>query len=77
MPEVRRAQVYKRINNDWNIEIELIKPIARIFNNSGYLDADGKNEKVCYTRRVFSFLREIFTINLTRKMLFQLSTTTP
>ena len=21
MPEVRRAQVYKRINNDWNIEI--------------------------------------------------------
>ena len=81
MPEVRRAQVYKRINNDWNIEIELIKPIARIFNNSGetyYLDADGKKMKrSIYIRRVFSFLPEIFTINLIRKMLFQLSTTTP
>ena len=60
MPEVRRAQVYKRINNDWNIEIELIKPIARIFNNSGetyYLDADGKKMKRSdlHTARILVF----------------------
>ena len=64
MPEVRRAQVYKRINNDWNIEIELIKPIARIFNNSGetyYLDADGKKMKRSdlHTARILVFTGNI------------------
>ena len=63
MPEVRRAQVYKRINNEWDIEIELIKPIARIFNNSGetyYLDADGKKMKgLIYTARVLVFTGNI------------------
>ena len=64
MPEVRRAQVYKRINNEWNIDIELIKPIARIFNNSGetyYLDADGKKMKRSdiHTARVLVFTGNI------------------
>ena len=81
MPEVRRAQVYKRINNDWNIEIELIKPIARIFNNSGetyYLDADGKKMKRSdlHTARILVFTGNIHD-KFNMKMLFQLSTTTP
>jgi len=45
MPEVRKVQVYKRLNNTWNIDLYLIKPIARIFNKHGetyYLDSDGK-----------------------------------
>ena len=61
---VRRAQVYKRINNEWNIDIELIKPIARIFNNSGetyYLDADGKKMKRSdiHTARILVFTGNI------------------
>lgn len=41
MSEIRTCLVYSMIGNRWNIDIELRKPIARIFNNSGetyYLD---------------------------------------
>ena len=32
MPEVKKAEVYKHIGNKWEIQLELRKPIARIFN---------------------------------------------
>lgn len=44
MPEVKNAHVFRAIGSTWNIELELRKPIARIFNQSGqsfYLDAEG------------------------------------
>lgn len=45
MEEVRNVKVYTHLNATWNIDIELRKPIAHIFNNVGqnyYLDADGQ-----------------------------------
>ncbi len=64
MPEVRKVQVYKTLNNNWSIDLELIKPIARIFNNSGesyYLDSDGKKMKRSdlHTARVLVFTGDI------------------
>lgn len=44
MPEVKQVKVYAHLNGDWNIDLELRQPIARVFNNLGesyYLDADG------------------------------------
>lgn len=44
MEEVRKVAVYSSLNGNWNIAVELRKPIARIFNSSGqnyFLDADG------------------------------------
>lgn len=44
MNEVKIAKVFTKIGRDWSIEIELRKPIARIFNKYGqnfYLDALG------------------------------------
>ena len=64
MPEVRKVQVYKNLNKSWNIDLELIKPIARIFNKSGesyYLDSDGKKmqRSDLHTARVLVFSGEI------------------
>lgn len=44
MHEVKKVRVYDQIGPYWNIDLELRKPIARVFNNLGqnyYLDADG------------------------------------
>jgi len=44
MPEVRSANVFREIGSAWNIQLELRKPIARIFNKYGesfYIDSDG------------------------------------
>lgn len=44
MEEVKNVAVYTHLDGSWEIEIELRKPIARIFNSSGqnyFLDADG------------------------------------
>jgi cell division protein FtsQ len=41
MSEIRSCKVYSNLGKKWNIDIELRKPIARIFNSSGetfYLD---------------------------------------
>ena len=44
MPEVKNVSVYSYVSGKWKIDIELRKPIARIFNldsSSCYLDEDG------------------------------------
>ena len=44
MAEVKRAEVYKHLGSNWEVKLELRKPIARIFNTSRqsyYLDQDG------------------------------------
>ena len=44
MPEIKHADVYKHLNGLWHIDLELIKPIARVFpegHASFYLDTDG------------------------------------
>lgn len=55
--EVRNVKVFTHLNASWNIDIELRKPIAHIFNNVGqnyYLDADGHtiSSSVDHTARV-------------------------
>jgi cell division protein FtsQ len=57
MSEIRTCKVYSNIGNRWNIDIELRKPIARIFNSSGetfYLDDLGHTMATSplYTARV-------------------------
>lgn len=64
MPEVKHVKVFKRIGNNWDIQLELRKPIARIFNKSGqsfYLDEDGflMNRSDLHTARVLVFSGEI------------------
>lgn len=64
MPEVKRVKVFKRLGNKWDIQLELRKPIARIFNKSGqsfYLDEDGflMNRSDLHTARVLVFSGEI------------------
>jgi cell division protein FtsQ len=64
MPEVKHVKVFKRIGNKWDIQMELRKPIARIFNQSGqsfYLDEDGflMNRSDLHTARVLVFSGEI------------------
>ncbi len=44
MPEIRSVDVFTYVDGTWRIDLELRKPIARIFNRSGstcYLDSDG------------------------------------
>ncbi len=44
MEEVKNVSVYSALDGSWNIDVELRKPIARIFNEVGqsfFLDADG------------------------------------
>lgn len=44
MTEVKSVRVYTRIGSEWEIDVTLRKPIARIFNRYGesfYLDEDG------------------------------------
>jgi cell division protein FtsQ len=60
MPEVKHVKVFKRIGNKWDIQLELRKPIARIFNKFGqsfYLDQDGflMNRSSLHTARVLVF----------------------
>lgn len=48
MPEVRNVEVYKGLKGAWSIDLELVKPLARIFpegQQSFYLDADGNKMK--------------------------------
>ena len=64
MPEVRNVEVFKTISSHWSIELELIRPIARIYNNKGesfYLDSDGKKmqRSDLHTARVLVFSGEI------------------
>ena len=44
MQEVRSVEVFKGLSGSWTIDLELIRPIARVFpdkGNSYYLDSDG------------------------------------
>ena len=64
MSEVRKVEVYKKLDNSWNIDLELIKPIAQIFNKKGetyYLDSDGNKmqRSDLHTARVLVFSGEI------------------
>jgi len=57
MSEIKSAKVFTKIGSNWTIEIEIRKPIARIFNNAGenyYLDDLGFKMKSSdlYTARV-------------------------
>lgn len=60
MPEVKFVEVFKHIGNKWEIQLELRKPIARIFNTMGqsyYLDQDGfmMYRSALHTARVLVF----------------------
>jgi len=60
MAEVKHVMVYKDLGGKWYIQVELRKPIARIFNSSGdnfYLDQDGFMMKKSgdHTARVLVF----------------------
>lgn len=57
MSEIRSCKVYKNLGNKWQIDIEVRRPIARIFNNNGesfYLDDLGfpMTTSPLYTARV-------------------------
>jgi len=57
MNEVKSVNVFSSFGGTWNIDLELRRPIARIFNNYGqtfYLDADGvvMEQTVGHTARV-------------------------
>jgi cell division protein FtsQ len=57
MTEVKEAKVYTNLGGTWNIEVNIRKPIARIFNRYGedfYLDEDGNTmaPSYLYTARV-------------------------
>jgi len=59
MPEVRTVDVYVYVSGKWMIDIDLRKPIARIFNQDGssfYIDQDGKLMPLSntYTARVMT-----------------------
>ena len=44
MQEVRSVEVFKGLSGSWTIDLELIRPIARVFPDKGdsyYLDSDG------------------------------------
>jgi cell division protein FtsQ len=60
MPEVRNVEVYKGLKGSWSIDLELVKPLARIFpehQKSFYLDADGNKmeRSSIHTARVLVF----------------------
>ena len=57
MNEVKLVKVYTHFGGKWNIDVELKKPICRVFNNFGqdfFLDADGNVmlKSVNHTARV-------------------------
>jgi len=60
MQEVKSVKVFRDIGKKWYIKVELRKPIARIFNNTGqsfYLDEDGflMNRSDLHTARTLVF----------------------
>ncbi|MFM7006356.1 MAG: cell division protein FtsQ/DivIB [Flavobacteriales bacterium] len=60
MAEVKKVNVYKHLGARWEIQLELRKPIARIFNTKGqsyYLDQDGfmMYRSALHTARVLVF----------------------
>ena len=60
MPEVRRVEVYKGLKGSWSIDLELVKPLARVFpegHQSFYLDTDGNKMRrsSIHTARVLIF----------------------
>lgn len=60
MEEVKSVRVFKYLGGKWMIEVELRKPIARIFNTSGtsyYLDSEGYtiSKSDLHTARVLVF----------------------
>lgn len=64
MNEVKSAKVYAHFGGKWNIDLELRKPIARVFNRIGqnyYLDSDGFVMKKTpgHSARVVVFTGEI------------------
>lgn len=64
MNEVKTVNVFSHFGGDWNIDLELRKPIARVFNKIGqnfYLDADGFVMKKTpgHTARVVVFTGDI------------------
>lgn len=72
MAEVKSVQVYKHIGNKWEIQLELRKPIARIFALNGqsyYLDQDGfmMYRSALHTARVLVFsgaIRDVYNPRL-------------
>lgn len=57
MNEVKSVNVFTHFDGKWNIDLELRKPIARVFNNFGqsyYLDSDGfvMEKTIGHTARV-------------------------
>jgi len=57
MSEIKNARVYSNIGSSWTIDVEIRKPIARVFNNFGesfYLDDMGFTMKKSdlYTARI-------------------------
>ncbi len=57
MNEVKSVNVFTHFDGNWNIDLELRKPIARVFNNFGqsfYLDSDGfmMEKTIGHTARV-------------------------
>jgi cell division protein FtsQ len=64
MPEVRNVDVYKGLKGSWSINLELVKPVARVFPTgakSFYLDADGNKmgRSSIHTARVLIFSGDI------------------
>jgi len=71
MPEVRTVDVYVYVSGKWMIDIDLRKPIARIFNQdstSFYLDQDGKLMPLSnsYTARVMTINGFVNETDLTK-----------
>ena len=64
MYEVRTASVHLNLDDTWKIEVELRKPLARIFNKQGesfYLDTDGKTmpPSPLYSAKILPFTGNI------------------
>ncbi len=62
--QVRKVEVYQRISGEWKIDVEMRKPIARIYNLFGetyYLDNEGNTVETIptHTARVLVFTGEI------------------
>ncbi len=62
--QVKKVEIYQHINGDWKINVELRKPIARIYNTKGenfYLDEDGYIffTSTTHTARTLIFTGEI------------------
>lgn len=67
MTEVLEARVYRGLGKSWNIDVEIRRPIARIFNKSGqsfYLDELGHtiSPSYLYTARVVVVTGDIIDI---------------